>query len=407
VTENVVSSSHVTQVPSSAQLQQIIQSRRPGNPQEQGEFPVPFSASGRGSNAVNIAGQSLQPSITHHVRPPNPVLVAFQNALPKVNFASNPPTVSRNESATTSRDYTYDPLPLPAAHGSAAAGRQNTAALMVMQDGTSDSYMGSYDADISWALDSFNVESKSNSDYEIGDISLLYPTHGANPLPVNTFEVPDPQFHFTQVPPHSSSLSEDPIDVADNEDEDTNDWPDKVHQPSNAPRRAPRIVPLRFIPVPWQPLLDEARDMRLSTTLPNLQRVDDLLRQSLLESLNGDDLCEDDESIPRISDSMFPPSEVLELFLVLYFQHIQPRFPILHLPTFNIHICPSLLLVAMIILGSSHSKSDRGRFARLFHGPLRISCMKRYCLDPNYVCNLLSSENKRLIYNSYEHLITF
>lgn len=230
-------------------------------------------------------------------------------------------------------------------------------------------------------------------------------------MPVNNFEVPDPQFHFTQVPPHSPSQSEDPIDVADDEDEDTNDWPDKLHQPSNAPRRAPRIVPLSLIPIPWQPLLDEARDMRLTNTLPNQQRVDESLRQSLLESLNGDDLCDDgeavDDGIPKISDAMFPPSEVLELFLVLYFRHIQPRFPVLHLPTFNIHICPSMLLVAMITLGSSHSTNDRGRSARLFHGPLRISCMKRYCLEPNYVNDLVSTRKVKLTHISCVPLIIF
>lgn len=172
VTEKVVSSSHVTQVPSSAQLQQIIQSGRASNSREQAKFPNSLGASGLGSNAIHSVSQSAQPTITHHVRPPNPVLVAFQNALPKMHFVSNPPTASRNESANSLRGHAYDSLPPPMAHGSAATHRLDTGTLIAMQSETSDSYMGSYDADISWALDSFNTESKYSADYELGNIAL-------------------------------------------------------------------------------------------------------------------------------------------------------------------------------------------------------------------------------------------
>lgn len=173
--------------------------------------------------------------------------------------------------------------------------------------------------------------------------------------------------------------AENPIDAADNEDDDTNDWPDKVTRP----RRAPRIVPLRLIPISWQPLLDEAHAFSLGSAPQGLpQRVTPTLRKTLLDSLNS---ARFDFAAPDISDAMFPPIAVLDFFLALYVQHIHSRFPVLHLPTFNVCSCPPLLLVAMVLLGSSHSKTDRGRFARIFHGPLRMACTRLYELDSRYV----------------------
>jgi len=179
--------------------------------------------------------------------------------------------------------------------------------------------------------------------------------------------------------PYRPPPVENPIDAADNEDDDTNDWPDKITKP----RRAPRIVPLRLIPISWQPLLEEAHTLTLTQHLASLhQKITPSLRQTLLDSLNSARL---DFTSPEISDAMFPPPSVLDFFLELYLQHVQPRFPILHMPTFNIYSCPPLLLVAMMLLGSSHSRTDRGRFARIFHAPLRSACSRLYELDSKYV----------------------
>lgn len=208
----------------------------------------------------------------------------------------------------------------------------------------------------------------------------------SNNSPVGTtFEIPQSQFSGVQQqgsperyrPPQS----ENPIDAADNEDDDTNDWPDKITRP----RRAPRIVPLRLIPISWQPLLDEAHSF-LHQEAPTLtqppQKMTLASRKTLLDTLNG---ARFDFATPEISDAMFPPLGVLEFFLALYMKHVQPRFPVLHLPTFNIFTAPPLLLIAMMVLGSSHSKTDRGRFARIFHGPLRMACTRLYELCPRYV----------------------
>jgi len=232
-----------------------------------------------------------------------------------------------------------------------------------------NSYMGSYDGDISWTLNSF--QSESSPSYRLDTDMNTFDDFPLNPYPY-------PSLQYNQ---HTN-----PIDTEDAEDEDANDWPDKVRRPTTPPKRAPRIVPRHLIPVFWQPVLEEARASGLSaaTTRP-MQQINDGLRQLLLGTLNGSNYGRTEISRPEISDAIFPPAEALDFFLRLYIQYIQPRFPVLHLPTFDMYNCPPLLLIAMMCLGSSHSGSDRGRFSRLFHDHLRIAVIRMQEVDPEYV----------------------
>jgi hypothetical protein len=59
----------------------------------------------------------------------------------------------------------------------------------------------------------------------------------------------------------------------------------------------------------------------------------------------------------------FPPLSTIEYFMQLYFAHVQPRFPVLHIPTFEPNGSPATLLLAIAIVGSSYSESNQGRFA--------------------------------------------
>lgn len=255
---------------------------------------------------------------------------------------------------------------------------------MLFGDNT-NTYMGSYDGDISWTLNSF--QSESSPSYSLDTDMNTFDDFPLNPYPY---------------PPLQYNHNANPIDVEDAEDEDTNDWPDKVSGPTTPQNRVPRIVPRHLIPVFWQPVIEEARASGLSaaTTRP-MQQINDGLRQVLLGTLNGSNYGRNEISRPEISDAIFPPSEALDFFLRLYIQYIQPRFPVLHLPTFDMYICPPLLLIAMMCLGSSHSGSDRGRFSRLFHHHLRISVIRMQEVDPKYVgfhpaCfmkNLLNSDS--------------
>ena len=240
-----------------------------------------------------------------------------------------------------------------------------------------NSYMGSYDADISWTFNSFPSGSSPN-DYVL-DHDMMDPMDdfGLNPYQYNQHQAQAPQY---------DQQNSNQIDEADSEDEDTNDWPDKVSKPATPHHRAPRIVPLQLLPISWQPVLDEARSSGLSaTTIRPFHIISDQIRAAILSALNGAEF-RNEISRPEISDAIFPPSEILEFFLRLYVRYIQPRFPVLHLPTFNIYDSSPLLLVAMMFLGSSHSNTDRGRFSRLFHEHLRIACIRMQEIDLKYVC---------------------
>jgi hypothetical protein len=115
------------------------------------------------------------------------------------------------------------------------------------------------------------------------------------------------------------------------------------------------------------------------------QAFNDQMRATIIFTMNSFSFVRNDFSRREVSDKVFPPSEVLDYYMRLYFQYIQPRFPILHMPTFDLYSCPPLLLLAMMFLGSSHSKADRGRFLRLFHERLRVACIRMQEIDPKFV----------------------
>ncbi|KAF4628310.1 hypothetical protein G7Y89_g9842 [Cudoniella acicularis] len=237
---------------------------------------------------------------------------------------------------------------------------------MLFGDNT-NAYMGTYDADISWTLSSFHSESSPN--YGLDQDLMAMDDFAENPYQ---------QYQAVAYRPDDVSN----LDAADAEDEDTNDWPDKVERPDHPQQRAQRIVPLHLLPVSWQTVLDEARASGLSpTTIRPFQQISTVLRGSLLSALDST-AYRNDLSRPEISDAMFPPAEALDFFLRLYVRYIHPRFSVLHLPTFDIYNSPPLLLIAMMFLGSSHSRTDRGRFSRLFYDHLRIACIRMQEVDP-------------------------
>lgn len=235
---------------------------------------------------------------------------------------------------------------------------------------TPTSYMGVYDADMSWTLDYLPPDS---SDYLL-DHDMINSWEQFNDYsyqPVNYEEPPPPQ---------------QDIEDAEGEDEDTSDWPDKVERPHTARRIHERIVPVRA-PTSWQAVIVEARLSGLSpSSIRPVERFSDPLRNTLLMTLNGANF-RNQVSRPEISEYMFPPSEALDFFLRLYIRYIHPRFPVLHLPNFDIYNCSPLLLVVMMSLGSSHANSDRGRFSRMFHEHLRLAILRIQEVDKNYVSN--------------------
>ncbi|KAL2067603.1 hypothetical protein VTL71DRAFT_2028 [Oculimacula yallundae] len=232
-------------------------------------------------------------------------------------------------------------------------------------------YMGSYDADMSWTLDYLPSENSPSYLYD-QDMLSGFEEFNENPYQYQTMQ-------YDQPPPVNDT------DDAEGEDEDTTDWPDKIVKPEPPPRYAPRVVPIQNRPFSWQMVVDEARSSGLSVaTIRPMHSINDQLRDHLRDSLNADNI-RNEFSRREILDPEFPPAEALDYFLRLYVRYIQPRYPVLHLPTFDIYNSPPLMLIAMMFLGSSHSSVDRGRFSRMFHEHLRIACMRKQELEKKWL----------------------
>ena len=239
-------------------------------------------------------------------------------------------------------------------------------------------YMGSYDADISWTLNQFQSDGSPNTflDQDLMDFVE------------NPYQPPIPQYDQQQ-----SGSQYPPIDPdADSnvDDDDQNDWPDKVSRLSSARQQPQRVAPFgqnSESPETWMLVIEEARrsGLNASSSQP-YQLLGDQIRESILSTINSFSYVRSDFSRREVSDRVFPPSEALDYYLRLYFHYIQPRFPIVHLPTFDIYSCSPLLLLAMMFLGSSHSIADRGHFLRLFHERLRVACIRMQEVDPKFVC---------------------
>jgi hypothetical protein len=244
-----------------------------------------------------------------------------------------------------------------------------------------NSYMGSYDADISWTLNHFQPDGSPN----------MFLDHDLMDFVENPYQQ-QPQIPQYSQQPINQYNPVDPDADADAEDDDQIDWPDKVDRPNTPHRHVQRVVSLGLnteSPASWLSVVEEARRSGLSArSLRPYQLLSDQIRTSILSAINSFSFVRNDFSRREVSDRVFPPSEALDYYLRLYFQFIQPRFPIIHLPTFEIYSCPPLLLLAMMFLGSSHAKADRGRFLRLFHERLRVACMHMQEVDPMFVRTL-------------------
>lgn len=249
-----------------------------------------------------------------------------------------------------------------------------------MLDSSLTNYNGSYDADISWTLRGFNPESSPANvmDYD----TIMNPPDG---YIGNAYQATLPQL--------DQSIRVDlpvPEDQNDLDDADSKDWPDKPEDNVVALGQKTRSIPYRSLPQSWHPaVLEEARLSRASAPSILRHRVSPPIRSGILSSLNGAHF-KNDVSKPEIGEASFPSAEVLDHFLQLYMQHVHPRFPVIHVPTFDIFKSPPLLLVSMMFLGSCHSKADRGRFWRLFYDHARIAFLRYNETEESYVSFALS-----------------
>lgn len=235
--------------------------------------------------------------------------------------------------------------------------------------------MGSYDAGISWTLNSFLSESSPNG---LMDTEMI--------------NAPDAWQDGMYGPQTQPQLGRPANAAVDNNMEEAQ-WPGKsAGQPVFT---NPRMLPLPQ-PLSWQPVIEEAREARpgMASIWP-IQPVNEAVRASILAALNGSNgsiSCS--TSRPEITDASLPSAEALDFFLRLYIQHLQPRFPVLHLPTFDTYTTAPLLLTSMMIVGSSHSQADSAQFARLIFPHVRVALMHMQELDTNYVSPIFSAPLK-------------
>jgi hypothetical protein len=229
--------------------------------------------------------------------------------------------------------------------------------------------MGSYDADIAWTL-GFPYQTS----LEGGSEGVLSPDQNISHLGSN----------HTGVLDESASL--------DGEDKETSDWPDRLSRPASPGKlNSPIISPDGQF---WIRTIRESQTMNPEDVLVRQSYkgvVDERIRASQLDSLN---ICLGGKDNSLLQS--FPPAEVLDYFLRLFFQYLHPRFPVTHLPTFDIDQVPPFLLTAMMILGSAHSVTNRGRFSSLFHKRARSILTHCHDADSRFVRSIyqaLKSQN--------------
>lgn len=237
--------------------------------------------------------------------------------------------------------------------------------------------MGSYDADIAWTFDF----AQTDMPYDFAS-----PRHWGTPSVGDAsdtgFPLQQQTFHTITKVPHQPvcDSTEDKTEVDEGV---SKDWPDNLSG-SKSPSRQLKRRPLDS--QVWQSIEREAQ--RNSDQFAAYPRsfsgtIDYTIRASQIVALSLLPVNETPNS--EISDAVYPLPAVLEYYLRLYFHHVHDRFPVIHIPTFDISRTAPLLLMTMILAGSNYAKADRGRFSSLFWSPLRVAVMKKIEIDMQYV----------------------
>lgn len=273
-----------------------------------------------------------------------------------------------------------------------------------MYDNDMSFNMGSYDADIAWTFDFAQAD---NMDFSFNN--MLTPSVGEG----SDSSYGDAQFQ--QNPYHQLDHKKRPrgvesnIEAIEGEEDIPNDWPDKVSRPGSPRQRLPhrRHISPNF----WHSVADEALRhgshlKPISAVMWNEAGIDHAVRQAQIAALHISPSV--DGNGTTINDTAFPPPPVLDYFVQLYFEHLHPRFPVIHLPTFDVHKTSSVLLAIMALAGSTHSKANRGRFTSMFYNHARKAILSQHESDSNYVSPTYITNRRSLRFtNSFDLLTIF
>ncbi|KAL2811877.1 fungal-specific transcription factor domain-containing protein [Aspergillus granulosus] len=209
---------------------------------------------------------------------------------------------------------------------------------------------GSFNADLGWILDiapsDFMTPLIPTSDYPSQTNVLAIPT-----LPTNQNGHNEPVDET-----HQATI------------EDTNNWPDVD---GSAESTILQEVPAATVPGSdeW---VEEHEILSCAGTFGERRvpyvEVDADLRTRILVALQQESSVKHGLLPP--DEAKFPAPGILEHFLRLFFQYVHPRFPVTHRPTFSTSTAPPFLLLAMMLLGSSHSETNGGRFTAVYLRPV-------------------------------------
>lgn len=162
--------------------------------------------------------------------------------------------------------------------------------------------------------------------------------------------------------------------------ENRNNWPDEDELPGAGPislEESTYIIPDSRSWVDWGELSSPLE--RLQDAPTQSFTVNPEIRARLLQTLIENASYKDGLLSPE--DAQFPVPEVLEYFLKLFFEHVQIRFPVIHRATFSTSTAPSFLLLSMMLLGSSHSRTNYGKFVAAYLRPVVVMFQRLQALD--------------------------
>ncbi|OAL52637.1 hypothetical protein IQ07DRAFT_678581 [Pyrenochaeta sp. DS3sAY3a] len=165
------------------------------------------------------------------------------------------------------------------------------------------------------------------------------------------------------------------LGVDDDPENGASEWPDRAHR---AKSPSPQARPLRQAYQGTMNLLTSSHGHELRNEMAQFQScygeklsqqsnnvIEDKQRLCMIQSLSSDDIthftCSD------LNVSSFPNLETLNYYLQLYLIHTDRRLPVLHWPTFSVPRTKILLLLSMVLIGSSYSKLNRGSFGLHFY----------------------------------------
>ena len=182
-------------------------------------------------------------------------------------------------------------------------------------------------------------------------------------------------------PSSTGNLDTGDFESSNNASDEAGEWPDRMSRPTSPKRRKSERT--HHVPRNWHATIAEAQlemsRRRISDVA--LSSIDPETRNGVLEflSLPISPYSEDRDL------EMFPSTEVLDYFLLLYFRHIHERFSVIHLPTLQLTRISPFLLMALLLAGSSHSKANDGWFTRVFYDHFRVALMRKIESDSRFV----------------------